>query len=307
MLKNIKYLQDSHLFNVFQALLVTFLWSTSWVLIKIGIEDISPIVFASLRYTLACFVLLPFLLFSNSSKQNLKSIEKKDWINLFWLGVVFYFLTQGLQFVALKYIPAVNASLFLNLSSLVTAFLGIYFLNEILKTVQWLGVVIFLAGILTFFLPVSFSRGELIGYAAITTQVFTNSAASILGRKINSTKRINPLVVTVVSMGIGSVLLLVTGLAAEGIPVLNLKSWAIITWLAIVNTAFAFTLWNNSLRKLSAVESSIINNTMLIQIAILAFFFLGETKTIKEIIGLIIAVAGVFLVNYKYNAHRRKV
>ena len=40
-------------------------------------------------------------------------------------------------------------------------------------------------------------------------------------------------------------------------------------WLALVNSAFAFTLWNRTLRTLSATESSVINNTMLIQIAIL--------------------------------------
>jgi len=47
-------------------------------------------------------------------------------------------------------------------------------------------------------------------------------------------------------------------------PVLSLKGWGIIVWLALVNTAFAFTLWNRTLQVLSAVESSIINNTMLI-------------------------------------------
>ena len=30
----------SHLVPVFQALFVTFLWSTSWILIKFGLDDI---------------------------------------------------------------------------------------------------------------------------------------------------------------------------------------------------------------------------------------------------------------------------
>jgi len=50
----------------------------------------------------------------------------------------------------------------------------------------------------------------------------------------------------------------------------------IIALLAIVNAAFAFTLWNKSLQMLTAVESSIINGTMLPQIAILAWIFLNE-------------------------------
>ena len=47
-----------------QALLVTFLWSTSWVLIKIGLNDLvlPPITFAALRYALAALVLMPLAL-----------------------------------------------------------------------------------------------------------------------------------------------------------------------------------------------------------------------------------------------------
>ncbi|MBK7450109.1 MAG: EamA family transporter [Anaerolineales bacterium] len=51
----------THLIAVSQALLVTFLWSTSWVFIKIGLEsDLPAVTFAGLRYTLAAFCLLPF-------------------------------------------------------------------------------------------------------------------------------------------------------------------------------------------------------------------------------------------------------
>jgi drug/metabolite transporter (DMT)-like permease len=38
-----------HAKAVLQALFVVFLWATSWILIKIGIKDIPPIIFAGLR------------------------------------------------------------------------------------------------------------------------------------------------------------------------------------------------------------------------------------------------------------------
>ena len=90
--------------------------------------------------------------------------------------------------------------------------------------------------------------------------------------------------------------LLVVGLTTQGLPSLDFGSWGIILWLAIVNTAFAFTLWNHTQRRLTAVESSIINNTMTIQIAILAWLFLGETLNAKGLAGLTLAVAGALLV-----------
>ena len=63
-----------------------------------------------------------------------------------------------------------------------------------------------------------------------------------------------------------------------------------------VNTAFAFTLWNLTLRKLSAMESSLINNTMLIQIAILAWVFLGESLGVRQVAGLLLASLGTLVV-----------
>ena len=50
-------------------------------------------------------------------------------------------------------------------------------------------------------------------------------------------------------------------------------------------TAFAFTLWNLSLQRLSAVESASVNNTMLVQIALLAWLLLGERLTPAQAAG----------------------
>ena len=44
------------------------------------------------------------------------------------------------------------------------------------------------------------------------------------------------------------------------------------------------------------IESSLINNTMLVQIAILAWLFLGEPIGAREAVGLILAMLGVLLV-----------
>ena len=69
----------------------------------------------------------------------------------------------------------------------------------------------------------------------------------------------------------------------------------IIAWLAVVNTAFAFTLWNLSLRHLGAGESAVINNTMLLQIAVLGWIFLDEVPPPLQWLGLVVVFAGIAL------------
>jgi drug/metabolite transporter (DMT)-like permease len=96
-------------------------------------------------------------------------------------------------------------------------------------------------------------------------------------------------------MGVGAACLLGIGLAVQGFPSIGLTGWATIVWLAVVSTALAFTLWNRSLQRLSAVESSVINNTMLAQIAVLAWLFLGERIAPCDVVGLVLAMAGILI------------
>ena len=46
------------------------------------------------------------------------------------------------------------------------------------------------------------------------------------------------------------------------------------------------------------MESSVINNTMLFQVAVLAWLFLGEQLTLAETLGIVLAVVGTLVVNH---------
>lgn len=150
--------------------------------------------------------------------------------------------------------------------------------------------------------PVALPANEVLGIVVALIGVLANAVSAILGRHVNRGHTISPLVVTVVSMGIGALILLVAGMMTQGLPRLTLSSWLIIGWLALVNSAYAFTLWNQTLRQLSAVESSMINSTMLIQITLLAWFILGERLTGQGMAGLALAAVGVGLVQWRGRA-----
>jgi len=295
----------SHLTSILLALLVTLLWSTSFVIIKIGLAEIPPLTFAGLRYTIAFICLLPFA-FTESNSTVIKNLRKKDWLKLVFLGFLFYAFTQGTQFIGLSLLPAVTVSLWLNFTPLIVAVMAIFLINEYPTQLQWLGVVLFIVGIFTYFFPVALSENQGLGLIVMTIGVLANSASAVLGRNINREGRISPIVVTIISMGIGSILLFVIGIVLQGLPAISFQNLLYLLWLAIINTAFAFTIWNFTLRTLSAMESSIINGTMLIQIAVLAWIFLGEVITLHEGIGMLIAGLGAFLVQLKQKTSNLK-
>jgi len=184
----------------------------------------------------------------------------------------------------------------LNLSAIFFALAGIAFLGEHPTPLQWAGTILTLAGVLVYFLPVAVAHGQAIGLLAALACLAGNVAASVLSRQVNREQRLSPLVVTFVSMGIGSLLMLAIGLLTQGVGQLTWKDWAIIAWLAVINTSLTFTLWNNTLRTLSAMESGIINSLMMPQIALLALIFLDEIPEIKETAGLGLVFAGVIVV-----------
>jgi len=122
----------------------------------------------------------------------------------------------------------------------------------------------------------------------------------MLGRSVNRDDGLPVLTVTVVSMGIGSGRLLTVAVVHDGIPRLAPSSW-----LAVVNTAVAFTVWNHTMRRLSAMESSLINNTMLVHVAVLAWIFLGERPGARSMLGLVLVAPGVVLVQLRRLGNRR--
>ena len=290
--------KSPHTHAILQALLVTFLWSTSWVLIKLGLVNIPVLTFAGLRYGLAYLCLLPFAL-RPADRAVIKGLTSRQWLLLAGYGMLFYGFVQGAQFVSLAYLPAATVSLVLNFTSLVVAFLGGLWLAERLGLAAWLGVLLSVVGGIVFFYPVIFSSEQTFGLMVALMCMTGNALSGVLGRYINHHQKIPALTVTVVSMGIGAMMLLTVGILWQGLPRLGWSSWAIIAWLAVINTAFAFTLWNHTLRTLSATESSVINNTMLVQIPFLAWVFLGELLDFQKMIGMLLAALGTLLVQIR--------
>lgn len=285
----------SHVGAVAAALFVTFLWSTSWVLIRWGLDDeaLRPLTFAALRYGSAALILGVWVLSRPALRRSALQIGRSMGRSLVLLGLVFYAANQGAQFVAIDNQPAATTSVVLAWTPLVVAFFATWSLSEAPSARQVSGAVLVAVGAWLYF------AGDLgatvVGMTAALVGLAANVSAALLGRSVNRRTDAPPVVVTALSMAVGAVVLVVVGSAAEGVPTVSLRAWLIVGWLAVVNTALAFTLWNLSLRRLTAFESAAINNTMLIQIALLAWLFLDERPGAAEVTGMLLVSVGVFL------------
>ncbi len=279
------------------AVLVTFLWSTSWVLIKIGLAaSLPPLSFAGLRYGLAVLCLAPFALGSASARAALRTAPRGTAGRLALLGLVYIAVAQGGQFAALALLPAATVSILLAMTPAVVALASAAARSEPPTGRQWTGIGVAASGAVLYFRPESLAVTSAAGLAAALVSLAANAAGSLLGRKVNRDTALAPLQVTFVSLAVGAVVLLSAGVATEGLPPADARAGAVVAWLAVVNTAVAFTLWNRTLKTLTAVESSVVNGLMLPQIAILAVVVLGEPLGVREVAGLALVGAGTLVV-----------
>ncbi|MFW9906182.1 MAG: DMT family transporter, partial [Candidatus Thorarchaeota archaeon] len=295
-----------YLIAIVQAFFVTILWSSSWVIIKFGLEEIPPLIFAGLRYSLGALILLA-LIFSDKDHRKLLITQRYHWwLNIGLYGCIFIAITQGGQFIALNLLPAITVSFALNLTPIVVIILSIGILREVPSFLQIFFFLIALLGVLFYFYPINLYI-EFLGFLVLVVLILANALSSILGRSINRTETTPPIIVAGVSMAIGSIIMLVFGFAIDGIHIiftLSTLSIIYIIWLGVVNTALAFTIWNKSMQKLRAMDLTIINSTMLPQIVILSIIFLGELPILKEWIGLFLIVISTLLI--QFNQARRE-
>jgi len=282
------------------ALSVTFLWSTSYVLIKLGLKEINPLAFAAYRYTLASIILALFVVCRRSKLNVIHDLRR--FLSFSLLGFTGYFVAQGLQFVGLYYLQAIAVTFVLNLTPILVLVLSFLSLKEKPSSIQLMGIVITLFGVLVFFANDVILIGEAVGLAATLVSGIGWATYMVLTRYYLRGNGESITALTTCSMALGSLMLLMTTILTGNIVVISIDGWITILWLSAVNTAFAFLLWNRALRTLRAYEQSILQNTMLIQVTLLASFLLGEALTTPKVSGIIMVFIGVLMVQLRSRA-----
>ena len=93
-------------------------------------------------------------------------------------------------------------------------------------------------------------------------------------------------------LALGGGLLLVAAIPLEGLPRVSLLTWGLVLWLALINTAVAYILYNHSLQVLTAFEMNTLYSLAPIWTAIMSWFLLGERLTVFKFAGCSWSLAG---------------
>jgi probable blue pigment (indigoidine) exporter len=133
-----------------------------------------------------------------------------------------------------------------------------------------------------------------------------STIATTLTRRVARQGATPTLHLTLVSTGAGALVILPVGVLAESAPHFPAAVVGALFWLAVANTAVAFSLWNHALRTLTAFEANVIANTTVFQVGVLGWLFLGESLTPRQILATCIAFGGVLLAQLPAVRARRR-
>ncbi len=274
------------------AWLTTLIWASSFILIKMGLKDVQPLGFAAIRYSLGGLMLLAYL---PTAGLKLPRLTTSMWGLIALAGVLAYTVGQGLFYIGQAQVSALTGAFFYSLSPLFVLLLQA--VHQHFRPTAWqlLGVGAVLVGALIFY-PLQVASGQWLGIALLVGSNVSTAYYLLLTRSLRISTHIHPVWLTSVILLVGGGLLFVPALLFERPPHLGSDAFIIIAWLAALNTAFAYTVWNYLLKLLSALELSVMSSLIPLQTGLIGWLIFGDALSLPQIAGLLIAIAGVFAV-----------
>ena len=180
---------------------------------------------------------------------------------------------------------------------------GVFWLREIPNRVQAVGIFIVLAGMALFFSP-GLKPGEPLGLAIFALALLGFTLFGLLSRIAAIDRQIDTLTLTALPLAIGGGLLLAIAVPLEGLPSASLRTWGLVLFLAAINTALGYVLYNHALQSLQAFEMNVLLNLSPIWTAILGWMLLDENLVSKQWAGIFVVLVGVMLVQKRNHKKR---
>jgi drug/metabolite transporter (DMT)-like permease len=291
----------SRLTGLVENILANLIWSTSFILVKLGLPYMSPLTMAGLRYFLGFIVLLPLLARAGTRSA---PISRGLWAKLFLAGVTAHTVGNGAFYWSLEYLPVITITFMQSLSPLPVLALSIFWLREVPGVWQITGIIVSLVGSWLYF-SAGIAPGELQGFLLAALGLVGLAVFGVLGRELARDRQVNTSVLTAVPLGFGGGMLLAIALLVEGPPGFSPVGWSTVIILAVVNTVLAYMLYNHSLQVLTAVEATVLFNISTLGTIALSWFLLGERVTPVQMLGLLAVIVGLSLVQVRWKRRPR--
>jgi len=274
---------------------LVLIWSSTWVAIKIGLEDVTPLLSAGVRFAVAGAGLLALAVVM---RRPLRTDFKLAAI----LGLLPFALAYGLIYWGEQYVPSGLAAVLFGVMPLYSAGIAsVALTDEPLRARLVAGIAVAIAG-----LALAFGESLALGDAKWALLAATACAVAPLCAAIGNVtikrrgRGVDPIVVNGWGMLGGGLLLLVVSAPTEdwGATALTAQAVGSVAYLAVIGSAVPFVTLTRLLRELPAVTMSYI--TLLLPFGALAFgaAVYDERVTAAAVAGAALVASGLVIAQW---------
>ena len=286
------------LLHILFGVLIALVWGVNFVVMKIGLEQLDPFWFATLRFAIVLLLMLPWL-----------KVVRGSMMHLALIGITIGGLHFGAAFMALELANKISAIVVMVQANIpVTLLLAHFFLNEKFSIWRGAGIVIAFAGIMIItFDPAIAGEGPAI--LVMLLAIILYSIGSILMRTLKGVS----VLTTQAWTGFYSVpILLALSLMFEEGQVrelieLDALHWSMLLYTAALSSIVGYGGINYLLKRHPVAHVAPIMLLVPVFATLSAVIFLDEVLTMRFLIGSAITLAGLGLIHYRDWVRNRKM
>ena len=271
-------------------------WSSTWLVIKIGLRDLPPISFVAIRFLIAIAVLLAVSI----GRVRLLPLRRKDYVLLAFTGILMFAVNYTLLFWAELHVSSGLAAV---LQATIPIF-GMIFAHwmlpdEPLRLEKLAGAIIALGGVALICARLLGFHGPLAFWGGVGVVIGAASAAFanvlVKARSI----QLAPAMLAAWQMIFGVAPLLVLGFAVDGNPArFHWTAMALfcLLYLAVIGSALTFLLLYWLLPRLTVAQLQSISLITPPGAVMLGWLLGGETFPVSSLLGTGFVLTGVWMI-----------
>lgn len=285
---------------IFSLIIVGIVWGTTYLGIRVAVESIPPWFITSIRQGIAALIVLGILLYK-------KQLDWIGWKNLkFQLipSLLMLVIANGFTTIAEQSLPSGLTSIMSALSPVVIFIGGILFGIEKPRLKGLIGILLGFLGVVFIFrngLADILDPNYKTGILFLSIAILSWSAGTVYTKK--HTHKSNTIALNLFyQFSISSIVQVVLAFVFSSntdVTTWSLRSISAVLYLAIFGSVLAFFCYHYALKRVSAVQVSILNYVNTIIAVFLGWLLLDEVITSDFIIATALIIAGVIVINYR--------
>lgn len=267
--------------------LIALIWGTAFIAQRMSIGLVGPFFYSSARFIMGAVVLIPLMVF-RGTKEN--GSTKNLWRDGILLGLI---ITVGINFqqIGLQFTTIANAGFITGLYVVIVPVIGLFLRHKMHKA-TWLGVLLAVVGM--YFLSV---QGDFTILKGDWLQLFGAFAwsAHVLLLSVLS-QRHDPIRLSIVQFFVCGILCLLLSLVFENIADQKIiEAIPAIVYGGLLSVGLGYTLQVVAQRNAIPSHAAIIFSMESVFAALAAWLFLGETISMRAVLGCVLMLAGMLI------------